>query len=371
MQDVLHRCADEEILLAQPQLLAVLGAVLGVQHAGDVLGMVLFLHGAHVVAAVEGLEVDGLAGPRGPQPHGGHAGQAVARHAVVVGGGDHLLGVPPVHHVVLVRDQLAAEAHRVAQLGPHEFPRVAVHQPVVRLLDLAAVGDALLEHAVLVADAVAHAGQADGGDGIHEARRQPPQAAVAQRRVGLDLDQRVEVGAQLRAGLLHGVVEVGGEQGVHQRAAREVFHREVIDALGVVLARLLEGLAPALDDTVAHGMEDGEHPVALGGGFQVLAHGIGQPLDDRVAQRLHRVGGRFGVGEVHGVHVGRASREIAIFMPDREPGASASETGRRSGRPPRPSRSAGAWRSAACAPSRRAGHAARRPCAGHGAAPAC
>ena len=55
------------------------------------------------------------------------------------------------------------------------------------MLDLAAVDDALREHAVLVADAVAEGGQAERGHRIQETRRQPAQAAVAQCGVGLVL----------------------------------------------------------------------------------------------------------------------------------------------------------------------------------------
>jgi len=268
---VLHRRADEEVLLPQAQFLAVLRAVLGVQHAGDVLGLILGLHRAHVVAAVERLEVHGRAGPRRPKPHRGHTVQAISRNAVVVGGGDHFLGVDPVHHVVLVAGEPAAETHRVAQLGAHELPGIAVDQPVIGLLDLLPVDDPLAEHAVLVAQAVAHAGQADRGDGVHEAGRQPAQAAIAQRGVGLDLDEGIEVGAQLRAGLPDPVVKIGGQQGIHQGPAGEVLHGQVIDPLGVVLPGLLERLAPALDDPVAHGVEDGKHPVALRGRIHVFS----------------------------------------------------------------------------------------------------
>ena len=55
----------------------------------------------------------------------------------------------------------------------------------------------LAEHAVFVADAVAHARHAQRGHRIEEAGRQPAEAAVAQRRVGLALGQRVDVDAEV------------------------------------------------------------------------------------------------------------------------------------------------------------------------------
>jgi hypothetical protein len=84
----------------------------------------------------------------------------------------------------------AAEAHAVVHLGPLELPGVAAREPVVGRFDLLAVDDALAEHAVLVADAVAHARHAERGHRIEETGREPAQAAVAQRRIGLALGQR-------------------------------------------------------------------------------------------------------------------------------------------------------------------------------------
>ena len=63
-QQVLQRGADEEVLLAQPQLFAVVGAVVRVEHARDVFGLVLGFHRAHVVALVESIEVDDTGGSR-------------------------------------------------------------------------------------------------------------------------------------------------------------------------------------------------------------------------------------------------------------------------------------------------------------------
>jgi hypothetical protein len=72
-QDVLDAGAGEEVLLAQPQLAPGRGAVVGVEHPGDVFVLVLELGGAGVVAGVEGMQVD-LAGRRGlPQPQGADA----------------------------------------------------------------------------------------------------------------------------------------------------------------------------------------------------------------------------------------------------------------------------------------------------------
>ena len=163
-----------------------------------------------------------------------------------------------------------------------------------------------------------------------------------------------------------GVVQVGWQQRVHQRAAREVFHRQVVHALGVLVAGMLDGFAPALDDPIAHGVEDGEHPVALRGRFQVLAHGVGQPFEDRMAQGVHRVGGEGLFGKVDGC--GHGGDFDAIKAPH---GAGANGTARRTARRARASRSAAAWRSAGFAAMPAAAPSGRTPAAVPRAGPAC
>ncbi len=96
--------------------------------------------------------------------------------------------------------------------------------------DLAATGDLLREHAVLVAHAVAERRQAERGEGVEEARGEPAEAAVAERGVGLALEH---IG-QRRAGVLRRfaqrVVEAECGHGVAERAAHQEFHRQVVHA---------------------------------------------------------------------------------------------------------------------------------------------
>jgi hypothetical protein len=82
--------ADEEVLLAQPQLAAGRRAVVRVQHPGDVLVLVLELGGARVVAGVEGVQVDVRRRHRLPQPQRADLVGAVAGDHHVVGLGRHL-----------------------------------------------------------------------------------------------------------------------------------------------------------------------------------------------------------------------------------------------------------------------------------------
>ena len=51
----------------------------------------------------------------------------------------------------------------------------------------------LLEHAILVADAVAPAGQVEGGHGVNKAGCQAAQASIAQRCILLCIPQRLQI----------------------------------------------------------------------------------------------------------------------------------------------------------------------------------
>ena len=70
---------------------------------------------------------------------------------------------------------------------------------MIRLLDLLAVPDALAEHAVLVADAVAHDRQLQGGAAVQKTGGQTPEAAVAEAGVVFELDQLFQLDAKLGA----------------------------------------------------------------------------------------------------------------------------------------------------------------------------
>ena len=128
---------------------------------------------------------------------------------------------------------LAVETHGVEQLRPGEFPEIAVPQPVVGRLGLIAVLDALGEYAVFVSDAVPVAGVSQGRHGIEKAGREPAEAAVAQGRVPLVLDDLFERDVEDAHGLPVFVDQIEVDQvGVEEPAEKEL-QGEIIDALHV------------------------------------------------------------------------------------------------------------------------------------------
>ena len=86
---------------------------------------------------------------------------------------------------------MAAEMNVIDHLRPLEFPGVAEAQPFVRIFLLPALRDDLAEQAEIVADAVADGGNGQRRHALHEARREPPEAAIAERRIRLAFAQVV------------------------------------------------------------------------------------------------------------------------------------------------------------------------------------
>src|ERR1700761_1342995 len=114
-------------------------------------------------------------------------------------------------HVVAAQGEFRIEGNDVTAPGTCDFPRVAGEEPVVRSLDLRAVGEDLLaEDAVLVAQAVADGGEMERRQRVDEASSETAQAAVAETRVGLLFHHRVELPALLL------------ERAPHQRLRSEI-----------------------------------------------------------------------------------------------------------------------------------------------------
>jgi len=333
VEHVLQRGADEEVLLLQAQLAAHFGGVVGIEHLGEVFRIVLVLDGADVVALVEVLEVEVAAGLGRPQAHVVHRAGVVAGDRVVVGHRHHVVGLDPLVALVAVAvgefDHAAVELHLVEHFRPREFPGVAVAQPVVGVLDLLAVLDALVEHAVFVADAVAVAGDAHGRHRIEEAGGEPAEAAVAERRVGLDLGNglRLEADAgQRRKRIAELVFGADVEHAVGHGAPHEEFHGEVIDALAVLDVVAAHGLHPALDQAFAHHRGGGVEPVAVGGGDRVLADVENEAVVERAPDR-------FGI-ERRMVELGQVGGLLHVFLPFATTGTSYSRHLRRRGASP-------------------------------------
>ncbi len=278
-QDVAQARRGEEVFLLQPQRLALGRGVVGIEHPADRAGQRLGLGGGGVLALVEPVEVEDPQGFRAPEPQRVGPAPAPADHRRVMRLGADRLGRGPDHAGALGAD-LAAKADLERRLGPRELPGIVLPQPVFRVLDLTAAAKALPEQPVLVADAIAHRRAAQRRQALHEAGREPPEAAIAQRRVGLVLKRRGEVDAQLGHRLLDLVAHPDIDDRVLEQPADQEFHRQVVDPLLLPLVGRPRRREPGIDESVPDRPAERHPPVEQRRMRRVLPEGQLQVVED-------------------------------------------------------------------------------------------
>ena len=178
------------------------------------------------------------------------------------------------------------ELDGIEHFRSRELPGIAVTQPVIRVLDLLAVLDLLVEHSVLVTDTVTVARQFQRRHRVEETGRQAPQTAVTEAGIELDFSDFLYVLSEFIQRLLELLVQAEIEHGVAEGASDQKLQREVIDALGVLAVVGLHRLHPALDHTVTRRYGSNLEPVAGGSHRRVLADRIGQVIGQRGANRI-------------------------------------------------------------------------------------
>jgi len=222
---ILQRGGDEEVFLLQPQFLAGRRRIVGIEHARDVGCLHLLGEGVEILTAVEFLELHRCRRARRPEPERIAAVAPPARDRRVVGDGDHMLRRPPGEFLPVIAARLDAptKADVISDLRPLELPGIAELQPVLRALGLPAVAHHLAEQAMVVADAVAEAGEAHRRHALHVAGGEPSQAAIAERRVGFDIPDRIEADAELGQGRARGGDQAQIAGGVDQQPPDQEF----------------------------------------------------------------------------------------------------------------------------------------------------
>ena len=171
--------------------------------------------------------------------------------------------------------------HVVDHFRPLEFPGVAEAQPFVGIFLLPALRDDLAEQAEIVADAVADRGDRQRRHALHEARRQPPEAAIAERRVRLAFAQIRQTDAEIAERGLEHRQQAHIVQRIGEQPADQEFQAEVIDPLAAGVVALLLGDQPAVHDAVAQRQRRRLVPVVPGGHAGVLADRKPQLGEDR------------------------------------------------------------------------------------------
>ena len=233
--NILHGSAGEEILLLEAKTLALIGAVVGIQHAGDILYLVLLANSQIVLLIVEQVKVELLNRFALPQAQGTDIVGAVADYGHIVGYCKYLF----VRKGDLDGLVVAAAA-----------PGIAVALPIVSLFYLIAILKALLEQTEFIAQAIALQRQVMGGGAVKEAGSQTAKAAVAQSCV-LDIFENVYIRAPCPQQFLYLIQQAQAVKVVEHHATHKVFGGQIICP-----AYMLMG-APCSAPVIGYGIHNG------------------------------------------------------------------------------------------------------------------
>ena len=294
--DGLHGGRNEEILLLQPQGLALIVVVLRIQHLGDDVRHGPFLPGPQVLPLAEQLHVDGLGTLGVPQPQGVHLLGIVPGDLHIARHRQHT-GIVLMHHhqvaVIPPGADLAAEVDllRLLRLG-HE-PRIAQILPVIGQLHLLAVHDLLLEDTQLVADGVAGGGDLQRGHAVQIAGRQTAQTAVAETGIRLHVEDVRRLEAQRLHGPCQRLQQLQIVGVLHQAASHEKLHGHIVDLPLLLTVHLLTGTHPPLGHDIPQHQSAGLHDLSVGG--LLLRAAVVQPqlLHDGLLQCFLRISHKY------------------------------------------------------------------------------
>ena len=188
--------------------------------------------------------------------------------------------------VVLVPLGSAPEAHLECDLRAVDLPGVSQVQPLVGHLHLPAVTNGLVEDAELVADAVADGWDLQRRKRVHVAGGQPPEPSVAQARLFLLIEQRVEVALQLLHGLTGLVEHTKVQEVVAEVRAQEELSGEVAHRPGPGRVVGLARADPAIHQSIPDGVGQGEVAVVEGRHLRESPEGEAEVVLVRVLEGL-------------------------------------------------------------------------------------
>ncbi|EXI73432.1 MAG: hypothetical protein AW07_02644 [Candidatus Accumulibacter sp. SK-11] len=181
----------------------------------------------------------------------------------------------------------AAELDLEGDVRPVNQPGAARTQPFVGQLDLPAITNRLRENPELVADAIADGGNLERRQRIEITRRQAAEAAVAQPRLLLLLEQQFQIQPELLHCLPRVVVDSEIDQVVAQLRANQEFGRHVADGPAAAVTVGPRRLHPALQQAVAHRLCERDETVVAGRHLRKARLHIHQLVQQCAFQRIH------------------------------------------------------------------------------------
>ena len=144
------------------------------------------------------------------------------------------------------------------------------------MLLLPAILDHLLEQPVVIADPVAAGGDAEARHALHKAGGEPPETAIAERRVGFGAAHPVGVDAEIAERNPDEFAASQIADHVVEQPPDQKFQRHVIDALAALRAAEAIDREPAVDDAVAQRERRRDKPIPVGRARGILADRQGQ-----------------------------------------------------------------------------------------------
>ena len=236
-EDGLNGGGDKEVLLLQPQTLALAVVVSGVEHLGDDLSHGLRLYGAQILAGGVVVHIHGSSALGLPQAQVVYEVGLITGDLHVIGDSQHGCEAALIHDAAAVFPvgvHLAAKADGLGLGGVRLEPGVPQLFPGIGQLDLLAVNDLLFEDAQFIADGVAGGGDLQRGHGVQIAGGQTPQTAVAQTGVRFQLEEVGSLEAQLVDGLLQLGQHPEVERVLFKGASHEELQREIVHFAHIV-----------------------------------------------------------------------------------------------------------------------------------------
>ena len=238
--DVGQRAGHQEEFLDKAQTSTLVCGVVGIKNARQGIGCERFRQCSYEIATAETPEVERFVCRRGPQPERVDILTAVPDNGPVEWNSQEnrrVIRHYPQRSRTHLKRAIQVDAHRFR--GPYHFPRVGAVEPVIGLFLLPAIVDRLPEHAVFIAQAVSDCRQLKRRHGIEKTGRQPSESAVAQARVGLLIEHSEPIEILLPRAIARQPPQQKIRQVVRKRTAHQVFHGEIVNALGI---HLLVGL---------------------------------------------------------------------------------------------------------------------------------
>src|SRR5581483_9548355 len=200
-QDIADSSADKETLLHQAQFATRLNGVRGVENFRERLGDNLLFDRLDVVAGVENANIEFVGSARGEQAHEVDGFSAIAGDQQVGGQADERTLIDPSRLIaaltIVVLDP-PVDRHHAGLFGTWNKPGRGILLPGIGRFDLVTVANFLAEQAELIVDAVAVAGHIQRGHRIEETGSESPESAIAERRVMLFIEKRLQVDAARR-----------------------------------------------------------------------------------------------------------------------------------------------------------------------------